>query len=404
MSTADYWFTHPNSRCTADAPATAQRANRVWFSSSRKRQPDRRGRGKSHYWLIWCRSKVLRAMALFDLTRIYGKPIRQIGSSPGGAPSPPPRWNRQKSQAAASVAQCYEAIEKDLTDAINSKCTAQNQWSGLCQPLVAKALQVRVYMTKANGARLYPLAEDIISNSVLQTLGNRQNMLLHGSKSDANSFKRNHVRDFHQQQYWPTDREGYCLLICRQGWRFSWIWTCNCHKRLLTCLHPTRHPPVTTYYWQRQQGGFDPRKVYINKMPVVNGDVRYQSHCCAWSEFHFVSSRSSQAGDKNKAANLLNDIISNRTTDESKQVNQRKHTLDRIYIERRTRELVVKDSAISMLCRGETVYTPRRGRNAGRTTVWSEEARTFNRDSRKRPVDPRRWNQCQSEHRIKSGY
>ena len=33
-------------------------------------------------------------------------------------------------------------------------------------------------------------------------------------------------------------------------------------------------------------GGFDKRKVYINKMPAVNGDVRYpMSHCYACQKF-----------------------------------------------------------------------------------------------------------------------
>ena len=62
-----------------------------------------------------------------------------------------------------------------------------------------------------------------------------------------------------------------------------------------------------------------------------------------------------QAGDKNKAANLLNDIISNRTTDESKQVTSGNITLDRIYIERR-KELVGEGQRyFDVMRRGETV-------------------------------------------------
>ncbi len=97
-----------------------------------------------------------------------------------------------------------------------------------------------------------------------------------------------------------------------------------------------------------------------------------------------VSSRSSfQAGDKNKAANLLNDIISNRTTDESKQVTSGNITLDRIYIERR-KELVGEGQRyFDVMRRGETVTRYTDVNDRGWHDVLSEEARTFNRDSKK---------------------
>ena len=52
---------------------------------------------------------------------------------------------------------------------------------------------------------------------------------------------------------------------------------------------------------------------------------------------------------------MLNDIISNRTTDESKQVTSGNITLDRIYIERR-KELVGEGQRyFDVMRRGETV-------------------------------------------------
>ena len=95
------------------------------------------------------------------------------------------------------------------------------------------------------------------------------------------------------------------------------------------------------------------RKVYINKMPAVNGRCTLlnvpllrllRSLLCQQQK------QLSKPETRTKAANLLdNDIISNRTTDESKQVTSGNITLDRIYIEHR-KELVGGDSAISMLC------------------------------------------------------
>ena len=52
-------------------------------------------------------------------------------------------------------------------------------------------------------------------------------------------------------------------------------------------------------------GGFDKRKVYINKMPAVNGDVRYSNvPLLRLSEVYLSAAEAAfQAGDKNKAAN-----------------------------------------------------------------------------------------------------
>ena len=43
---------------------------------------------------------------------------------------------------------CYETIEKDLTDAINSNALPKTNEVGYVNLWAAKALQVRVYMTK----------------------------------------------------------------------------------------------------------------------------------------------------------------------------------------------------------------------------------------------------------------
>lgn len=140
-------------------------------------------------------------------------------------------------------------------------------------------------------------------------------------------------------------------------------------------------------------------------MPAVNGDVRYSNvPLLRLSEVYLSAAEAAfQAGDKNKAANLLNDIISNRTTDESKQVTSGNITLDRIYIERR-KELVGEGQRyFDVMRRGETVtrYTDVNAR--GWHDVLSEEARTFNRDSKKAlPLIPVGEINAQSEHRTKS--
>lgn len=93
-------------------------------------------------------AKVLRAMALFDLTRIYGKPYTVDQGSSLGVPIATSPLESTEKPSRSTVAQCYESIEKDLTDAINSNALPKTNEVGYVNLWAAKALQVRVYMTK----------------------------------------------------------------------------------------------------------------------------------------------------------------------------------------------------------------------------------------------------------------
>lgn len=142
-------------------------------------------------------------------------------------------------------------------------------------------------------------------------------------------------------------------------------------------------------------------KVYINKMPAVAGDPRYADvPVLRLSEVYLSAAEAAfQAGDLNKAASLLNDIISNRTTDASKQVTAANVTLDRIYTERR-KELVGEGQRyFDAMRRGETIV-----RYTSDADKWM--ARCIDRRSQElRPqleegssVDPCIRNECKPEH------
>lgn len=63
------------------------------------------------------------------------------------------------------MAECYTQIEQDLTDAINSGALPEDKTQGYVNVWTAKALQVRVYITKGEWANALSVAEDIIANS-----------------------------------------------------------------------------------------------------------------------------------------------------------------------------------------------------------------------------------------------
>ena len=87
--------------------------------------------------------------------------------------------------------------------------------------------------------------------------------------------------------------------------------------------------------------------------------------------------------DPGTAATMLNAIITHRTTDATKTVTAGNVTLDRIYLERR-KELVGEGQRyFDVLRRGETVTRYTDVNNRGWHDALSEEARTFNRDSKK---------------------
>ena len=65
-------------------------------------------------------AKVLRAMALFDLTRVYGKSYTMDQGASLGVPVVTSPIEASEKPARSTVAECYATIEKDLNDAISS--------------------------------------------------------------------------------------------------------------------------------------------------------------------------------------------------------------------------------------------------------------------------------------------
>ena len=115
-------------------------------------------------------ARVVRAMALFDLTRIYGTPYTKDGGESLGAPiiTEPVEDIANNKPSRSTVAECYTQIEQDLNDAINSGALPEDKTQEYVNLWTAKALQVRVYMTKGEWANALSVAQDIITNSPYQ--------------------------------------------------------------------------------------------------------------------------------------------------------------------------------------------------------------------------------------------
>lgn len=146
---------------------------------------------------------------------------------------------------------------------------------------------------------------------------------------------------------------------------------------------PVGDPSVYTSYGD----DFCDHGVFINKMPQPDEatSAAYSNvPLLRLSEVYLSAAEAAfQTGDLSRAAELLNSIITNRTTDASKTVTAADITLDRIYEERR-KELVGEGQRyFDVLRRGETVTRYTDVNDRGWHDALSEEARTFNRDSEK---------------------
>lgn len=347
---------------------------------------------------------VLRAMALFDLTRVYGKPYTEDNGASLGASITTETVEAPGTYkpARSTVAECYQQIENDLDTAINSGALYEGNddyIQGYVNLWAAKALQVRIYMTKGEWLNALNVAEDIIDNSPYK-LWDRNEYVNAWNKSNAAHTNEIMLElAINDNTDW-TDREGiaYCyhdandpvapgygdVMVTKS---FSEMMASDPEDiRNDILLKPYGDPYDPTTYDPYGEDFLD-HGVFINKMPITNGDVRYANvPLLRLSEVYLSAAEAAfNLSDRAKAAKYLNDIIVNRTTDATKQVTAGDITLDRIYIERR-KELVGEGQRyFDVLRRGETVtrYTDDNDRGWHDVLSDDNDARTFNRDSRK---------------------
>ena len=127
---------------------------------------------------------------------------------------------------------------------------------------------------------------------------------------------------------------------------------------------------------------FNGAKVYLNKMPAANGDVRYSNvPILRLSEVYLNAAEAAfKSGNTTKAAQYLNDIIKNRTSDTAQQVTAANITLQRILLERR-KELVGEGQRFFDAMRNnETITRYTNDADRGWHDILTTEVRSYNRD------------------------
>lgn len=345
-------------------------------------------------------AKVLRAMAHFDLTRIYGTPYTKDNGASLGVPLAMSTLESTDKPARSTVAECYAAIEQDLEDAISSGALLEESTPGYINEWAAKALQVRVYLTKGEWSNVLSVANDIISNSPYSLWTTSQ----YASAWDEENA--NHENEIIAEiaisgtSDW-TDREGIAYIYADPAGSPSGYGDVVITKALSDELTSdpldVRNDVLKASAATDDSGEplFDGRPVYINKIPQPGGtgDIRLADvPLLRLSEVYLSAAEAAyNNGDLTTAANYLNSIITNRTTDASKEVTSSTITLDRIYLERRKELFGEGQRYFDAMRRGETITRYTSEADQGWHDALNTEARSFNRESAKAlpliPVD-----------------
>lgn len=339
-------------------------------------------------------AKTIRALAHFDLVRVYGKPYTEDQGASAGVPITTEVLEPNAQKTRNTVKEVYDQVIKDLTDAINSKALPTDETPGYVNEWSAKAILARVYLTKGDYTNALSTSEDIIKNSPYKLWTQAEyNAAWSAEKPNENEFLfRLNTADSNDE----TDLEGIGNVMQESGYG-DVIATKSFLEKLESDPKDVRnelfYAPTTdkqkAFYGDNGSAvggkGAKAQKVFLNKFRGQGGNTRIVTitPIIRLSEIYLTAAEAAlQTGDKTKAAEYLNDLIVNRTSDESKKVTASTVTQDRILLERR-KELVGEGQRyFDALRTGEKIvrYTTDKGWHSGSI---ASDAISFDRDNYK---------------------
>ena len=332
---------------------------------------------------------VLRAMALFDMARIYGKTYTEDNGASLGVPF------TENVVSAADIATCqlprltvkenYEQVLKDLTEAINSNALTEDKDQGYINVWAAKTLLARVYLTMGEWEKALNVSEDIIKNSPYQLWTKDQYVNAWYKTSSVHENEMIFEIMINDNNDW-TDREGIGYLYNENSDDHVGYSDVVATKSFVDMLSSdpkdVRNNVFLASLNPVNQKVYGDNKVWLNKIPAANGDPRYSNvPMMRLSEVYLTAAECAfNLGNKTKAAEYLNAIIENRTSDETKLVTAENITAERISIERR-KELVGEGHRyFDCLRRNEKIVRYTSEADKGWHQILNSEEKSFDRD------------------------
>lgn len=325
-------------------------------------------------------SKVLRALAHFDLVRIYGKPYTEDQGASLGVPLVTGVLESNAKPARSTVAEVYTQVVKDLTEAISSNALATETKPGYVSVWGAKAILSRVYLNMGDYANALSVAEDIIKNSgaALWTRDQYFNAWDASTPNESEFLFRLNVAGSDDN----NDLNGIGNLQQRDGYK-EMVATKKFVDMLTSDPKDVRNDMFLPAKAEKEVAVYGTNKVFLNKLRGQGGDLRNVTivPIIRLSEVYLTAAECAfRNNDKTKAVEYLNDLVKNRTTTKASLATVDNITLERILIERRKELIGEGQRYFDALRNNETITRYTSEADKGWHKTLSKEAQSFNRD------------------------
>lgn len=325
-------------------------------------------------------AKVLRALAHFDLVRIYGKPYTEDQGASLGVPLVTEVLESNAKPARSTVAEVYTQVVKDLTEAISSNALATETEPGYVSVWGAKAILSRVYLNMGDYANALSVAEDIIKNSGA-ALWTRDQYFKAWDASTPNEseflFRLNVAGSTDS-----NDLNGIGNLQQREGYK-EMVATKKFVDMLTSDPEDVRNEMFLPATAAKEVATYGTNKVYLNKLRGQGGNLRNVTivPIIRLSEVYLTAAECAfRNNDKTKAVEYLNDLVKNRTTTVASLATVDNITLERILIERRKELIGEGQRYFDALRNNETITRYTSEADKGWHKTLSKDAQSFDRD------------------------
>ena len=325
-------------------------------------------------------AKVLRALAHFDLVRIYGKPYTEDQGASLGVPLVTGVLESNAKPARSTVAEVYTQVVKDLTEAISSNALATETEPGYVSVWGAKAILSRVYLNMGDYANALSVAEDIIKHSGA-ALWTRDQYFKAWDASTPNEseflFRLNVAGTTDN-----NDLNGIGNLQQREGYK-EMVATKKFVDMLTSDPEDVRNKMFLPATAAKEVATYGTNKVYLNKLRGQGGNLRNVTivPIIRLSEVYLTAAECAfRNNDKTKAVEYLNDLVKNRTTTVASLATVDNITLERILIERRKELIGEGQRYFDALRNNETITRYTSEADKGWHKTLSKDAQSFDRD------------------------
>lgn len=325
-------------------------------------------------------AKVLRALAHFDLVRIYGKPYTEDQGASLGVPLVTEVLESGAKPARSTVKEVYDQVVKDLDEAIKSGALTTETDPGYVSVWGAKAILSRVYLNMGDYTNALATAEDIIKKSGAKLWTRDQYLKAWdaGTPNESEFLFRLNVSGSTDN----NDLNGIGNLQGRDGYK-EMVATKKFVDMLSADANDVRNDMFLPATADKEVAAYGTNKVYLNKLRGQGGNLRNVTiiPIIRLSEVYLTAAECAfRNNDKTKAVEYLNDLVKNRTTTEASLATVDNITLERILIERRKELIGEGQRYFDALRNNETITRYTSEADKGWHKTLSKEAQSFNRD------------------------